>query len=460
MIPEERVAYLSKKSVKKGHYILYWMQAAPRITCNHAYQYAVRMAERHSLPLLACFDLIPGYPGATCPHYRFMVEGLIALSRDLEAQGVRFLVRTGPPGTSAWELGGDAALVVTDRGYLRFQDQWQQQVAGELDCPLVRVETNVVVPAGIASEKEEWSAATFRRKITPHIDRFLLPLEERKPSRSSIGLGQDFEREMTVESLLSGIPGIVPEQDGTLQPYPLPWKGGEEAAAALLKRFIARHLDHYPLERNDPSAGAISCMSPYLHFGQISPVFIAQNILRSGSLSAAAYLEELIVRRELAINFVHYNPLYDAYAGLPAWAKKTLSVHSADRREYSYGLSTFESARTHDPYWNAAQREMVITGKMHGYMRMYWGKKILEWSDTPEEAYQIALILNNRYELDGRDPNGYAGVAWCFGKHDRPWKERPVFGTIRYMNAAGLNRKFDAGQYAATVSGLRDERNT
>ena len=201
-------------------------------------------------------------------------------------------------------------------------------------------------------------------------------------------------------------------------------------------------------------------MSPYLHFGQISPVFIAQNILRSGSLSAAAYLEELIVRRELAINFVHYNPLYDDYAGLPAWAKKTLSVHSEDRREYSYGFSTFESARTHDPYWNSAQQEMVITGKMHGYMRMYWGKKILEWSETPEEAYQTALTLNNRYELDGRDPNGYAGVAWCFGKHDRPWKERPVFGTIRYMNAAGLNRKFDAGRYAATINGLRDERKT
>src|SRR5690606_6047174 len=157
-------------------------------------------------PLLACFDLIPGYPGATCPHYRFMVEGLIALSRDLEAQGVRFIVKTGPPGTSARELGGDAALVVTDRGYLRFQDQWQQQVAGELDCLLVRVETNVVVPADIASEKEEWSAATFRRKITPHIDRFLLPLEEKKPSRSSLGLERGFEREMTVESLLSGIP--------------------------------------------------------------------------------------------------------------------------------------------------------------------------------------------------------------------------------------------------------------
>jgi len=207
-------------------------------------------------------------------------------------------------------------------------------------------------------------------------------------------------------------------------------------------------------------AGVLSCMSPYLHFGQISPVFIAQNFLRSGSLSAAAYLEELIARRELAMNVVHYNPLYDDYAGLPAWVKKTLSVHSADRCKYSYGFSTLESDRTYDPYWNVPQQEMVINGKMHGYMRMYWGKKILEWSEIPEEAYQTALTFNNRYELDGCDPNGYAGVAWCFGKHDRPWKERPVFGTIRYMNAAGLNRKFDAGQYAATVSGLRDDRNT
>ncbi len=154
------------------------------------------------------------------------------------------------------------------------------------------------------------------------------------------------------------------------------------------------------------------------------------------------------------MNFVFYNQNYDSFDGLPEWAKKTLKEHEKDRREYIYTLEELENAETHDPYWNAAQEEMRIKGKMHGYMRMYWGKKILEWSKTPEDAFKIALYLNNKYELDGRDPNGFTGVAWCFGKHDRPWKERQIFGKIRYMNAKGLKRKFDADGYAEKIKRL------
>jgi deoxyribodipyrimidine photo-lyase len=457
MIQVERIQKLSQKSLRKGAYVLCWMQTAPRVTCNHAYQYAVRMANRLSLPLLACFILIPGYPEATRPQYHFMIEGLLSLSRALKEQDVRLVILNGSPETALPALGGDAALVVTDRGYLRFQNLWRDRVAGELECPLVQVETNVVVPVGVASPKEEWSAATFRKKITPQISRFLAPLEQRKPARSSLDMDAGSEREVTEESLLAGISGEYPATNDSLQPDPLPWRGGENAAMDRLNLFIRERLDRYPADRNDPGSGVLSCMSPYLHFGQISPIFIAQKILESKSPSAGPYLEELIVRRELSMNFVQYNPLYDECSCLPRWAKKTLSTHSSDRREYVYMSSAFESGRTHDPYWNAAQREMVVTGKMHGYMRMYWGKKILEWSETPHEAYQTALSLNNRYELDGRDPNGYAGIAWCFGKHDRPWQERPVFGTIRYMNAAGLKRKFDADQYVARIEALGHE---
>jgi len=454
MIQEERIEGLSQKPLKKGRYVLYWMQASPRITCNHAYQYAVRMANRLSLPLLACFNLIPGYPEAARPHYRFMIEGLVALSKTLRANGVRFVIITGLPGAAPLALGDDAALVVTDRGYLTFQKRWREEVARELECPLVQVETDVVVPVAYASPKEEWSAATFRKKITPSFDRFLVPLEQKKPARSSLDMDAGSVKEETTETLLTRISGHSPGKNGSGQPDPLPWRGGEAAAQDILNQFIRENLDHYPAYRNDPGAGVLSCMSPYLHFGQISPLFIAQKILGSKSPSAGTYLEELIIRRELSMNFVHYNPLYDEFSGLPDWAKKTLSDHSGDRREYTYRFSEFESARTHDPYWNAAQREMVLTGKMHGYMRMYWGKKILEWSETPEEAYRTALALNNRYELDGRDPNGYAGIAWCFGRHDRAWQERPVFGKIRYMNAAGLKRKFDANRYVARIEAL------
>jgi deoxyribodipyrimidine photo-lyase len=229
---------------------------------------------------------------------------------------------------------------------------------------------------------------------------------------------------------------------------------GDALSGQSLDAFIRDKLKHYNDLRNDPGTDYGSQMSPYLHFGQISPLEIALKVRRArGKAKDAkeAYLEELIVRRELSMNFVHYNPHYDAYQSLPDWAQKTLKAHEKDHRETIYSLEEFEHARTHDPYWNAAQTEMVDTGKMHNYMRMYWGKKILEWSKTPEKAYRTALSLNNKYELDGRDPNGFTGVAWCFGKHDRAWPERPIFGKIRYMNAAGLRRKFDIEAYVRRV---------
>jgi deoxyribodipyrimidine photo-lyase len=195
-------------------------------------------------------------------------------------------------------------------------------------------------------------------------------------------------------------------------------------------------------------------MSPYLHFGQISPLFIALEVKKTKSPGIEAFLEELIVRRELSMNFVFYNENYDSFEAIPEWAKKTLKTHQKDKKPYVYTLEELEKAATHDPYWNATQKEMVIQGKMHGYMRMYWGKKILEWSKTPEEAFRNTLYLNNKYELDGRDPNGFTGVAWCFGKHDRPWGERPIFGNVRYMNDKGLKRKFDADEYVKMIKNL------
>ena len=215
-------------------------------------------------------------------------------------------------------------------------------------------------------------------------------------------------------------------------------------------------MPDYPKLRNDPILDYQSSLSPYLHFGQISPVYVALRILDSNASIEAkeAYLEEIVVRRELAVNYVQHNENYDNFNGLPEWAKRTLGSHKNDQREYLYNLRELENAETHDPYWNAAQNEMRITGKMHGYMRMYWGKKIVEWTENPEIAFNMALYLNNKYELDGRDPNGFAGIAWCFGKHDRPWKERPVFGNVRYMNENGLRRKFDADKYIEKVKQL------
>jgi deoxyribodipyrimidine photo-lyase len=232
---------------------------------------------------------------------------------------------------------------------------------------------------------------------------------------------------------------------------PVDWmRPGEDAAHRMLRLFIGERLGKYNEQRNDPNAGAVSDLSPYLHFGQISAQRVALEVRQSrkSKPSRDAFLEELIVRRDLSDNFCYYNEAYDMFEGFPAWAQQSLNVHRNDTRDYIYPIETFEAAQTHDPLWNAAQNEMRTTGKMHGYMRMYWAKKILEWTPSPEEALAIAIYLNDRYELDGRDPNGYTGIAWSIGGvHDRAWGERPVFGKIRYMSYDGCKRKFDVDVY-------------
>jgi deoxyribodipyrimidine photo-lyase len=313
---------------------------------------------------------------------------------------------------------------------------------------LIQVESDVVVPVEEASPKEEYAAATIRPKISKKLSRFLVPLKEIDPVVDALSL--DFESfDLTdLEKAISKlrIDRNVKRVDSL--------HGGTSEAKKHLRDFVSNKLDHYAELRNDPTLDYQSLMSPYLHFGQISPLEIALTISKTRSRSKEAYLEELIVRRELSMNFVFYNKGYDSFDSIPEWTRKTLRAHQKDRRDYLYRLEEFEQGKTHDPYWNAAQKEMVATGKMHGYMRMYWGKKILEWSKTPQEAFQTALYLNNKYELDGRNPNGFTGVAWCFGKHDRPWGERKVFGNIRYMNDGGLRRKFDADEYVRRMGRL------
>jgi deoxyribodipyrimidine photo-lyase len=313
----------------------------------------------------------------------------------------------------------------------------------------VQVEGNVVVPVEVASQKEEYSAATFRPKITRLLDRFLHATETGSPQRSSLSLDLPTLADESTEALL--VPLTI---DRTVPASGL-FSGGTAEANRRFEQFLKNRLDGFADNRNDPGGDGGSDMSPYLHFGQVSPVTLALHARKQGGSGPPAFLEELIVRRELAVNFVRYNDHYDTFASLPAWSQKTLALHQADHREYQYSPDELEQAATHDPYWNAAQQEMMKTGKMQGYMRMYWGKKILEWSKTPQDAYSVALHLNNKYEIDGRDPNGYAGVAWCFGKHDRPWGEREIFGMVRYMNAQRLRRKFSMDRYIEKVRSVR-----
>lgn len=453
MIQPERIETTDAAVRKDGEYVVYWMQAAQRCEYNHALEYAIEQANKLKKPLIVVFCLACDYPDANERHYYFMLEGLRETQKALEARGIGMVVLREPPESGVVRFAKrGAALVVVDAGHLRIQRKWRKKVADLIRCPLAEVETNLIVPVEVASDKEDYSAGTFRPRITRQLECFMVKLRHRKLNVNSLNLKFDSLPLESIDKVVARLD--IDRSVGKVGDY----AGGTSEAKRRLKMFLKDKLHNYAEDSRDPNLDCISHMSPYLHFGQISPLFIALEVLKTSGPGKDAYLEQLIVRRELSHNFVYYNANYDSFKSLPPWAVRTLNYHRRDKNEYLYSLEQFETAQTHDVYWNAAQQEMVLTGKMHNYMRMYWGKKIIEWSRNPQTAFKIALHLNNKYELDGRDPNGFAGVAWCFGKHDRAWTERPVFGKIRYMNSNGLKRKFDADGYVKKIEDLRTIR--
>lgn len=457
-VQSERVKILNDKDVASGDYVVYWMQASVRVHYNHALEYAIHLSNKLKKPLIVYFGLTSNYPEANLRHYTFMLEGLLEILKSLQEMNIQLVVLNQSPEIGALEMAENSSVMITDRGYLNIQRKWREYAASSLDCRLIQVESDVVVPVETASSKEEYSAATIRRKINQHLDKFMIPLKShsthkgpiQSPHKSSLDMDL---HSLPVEDVKKVLNKLNIERGVDEVEY---FQGGTSQAIKHLKEFLDHKLDRFGDLRNDPSQEYLSNMSPYLHFGQISPLYIALSVNATDSPGADAYLEELIIRRELSMNFVYHNPDYRNIYCLPDWAKKTLNEHANDPRPYIYSVDELEDAETHDPYWNAAQKEMVYTGKMHGYMRMYWGKKILEWVQQPQETYQIALYLNNKYELDGRDANGFTGVAWCFGKHDRAWKERKVFGKVRYMNDKGLKRKFEIDNYLDRVHGIKE----
>lgn len=441
-VEPERIRAVNNRAIRPGRYVLYWMQAAQRAEWNPALTMSISIANELNLPVVVAFGLTPHYPEANLRHYLFMVEGLREAQRKLRDREILFVIRVGNPPEVALAMAKEAAAVVMDMGYLRHQRAWREEVARRASSLVIEVEGEVVVPARLAYPREAWNAQVLRRKISPLLDRFIRVLPELAPRKSSLGLDMEGVRITDPVTLLADLP-----VDRSVPPVELP--AGTEAARARLQEFLERKISRYHEDRNNPTVDGTSGLSPYLHFGQISPVEVAWRVREVGGPGAAAFLEELIVRRELAVNFVLHNAHYDQFSGLPLWAKKTLLKHASDPRPAHYSLEELKRAETHDPLWNAAQMELIQTGKIHGYMRMYWGKQFLLWTSDPAEAFRWAIYLNNKYALDGRDPASYAGVAWCFGLHDRPFPERPVFGRVRPMTGAGLRRKFLVDAYAS-----------
>ena len=447
-LPPERIQVLNDREVAAGDYVLYWMQQAQRVAYNHALAAAIDLANTHHLPLLVVFGLTADYPEANRRHYMFMLEGLREVQAILKDRGIRMVVRLGDPPAVIIDASRSAAVVVCDRGYMPIQKAWRRRVASGAPCRVVQVESDVVVPLAAVSVKAEYAARTIRPKVHRRLSEFLQPFRVPSVRKSSLFISDDGVALDDLGSLLDRL-----ELDDSVPAVPRHFPGGPSAAQRRLKRFIDQQLPVYHTDRNPPEKNVGSHLSPYLHFGQISPLTMA---LRASTADAPqeakdAFLEELIVRRELAMNFVEYTPGFDRYRTLPAWARTTLDAHRKDHRPHVYTRTQLEAGRTHDPYWNAAMAEMRVTGYMHNYMRMYWGKKVLEWSRSPETAFRTLLYLNNRYFLDGRDPNSYAGVGWIFGVHDRAWSERPIYGKIRCMMASGLERKFDIDAYVERI---------
>jgi deoxyribodipyrimidine photo-lyase len=440
-------------------YVIYWMQQSQRVHFNHALAHAISEANLRNLPLIVYFVLTPTYPEANDRHYHFMLEGILEVKDLLKRLNIPFVLKIGSPIEKVKEVLKVANLFVMDYGYLKTPKQWRKAVLDYVedfdDIDLDLVDSDLIVPVRVASDKAEYGAYTLR----PKLKRLYLSFRDFNALPVYRGLYDcPFESDddlSNLESLIASFP-----IDHSVKKSPI-FEGGYTKASQILAQFLSETINHYP-NSNDPSKEYTSKMSMYLHFGQISALEILERLLLhhdQGQINGEAfdaYLEQLLVRRELAFNYVTYQKGYDRFETMTEpWAYETMKKHDNDFKPYMYSLVEIETFKTHDAYFNAAMQEMVITGYMHNYMRMYWAKKIIEWSHHFKEAYENIIYLNNKYFIDGRDPNSYAGVAWCFGKHDRAWTEREIFGKLRYMNDKGLERKFDIDQYVEYANLLK-----
>ena len=455
-IDEQRVRPQNYRKPGPGP-VLYWMNRDQRINDNWALLFAQQLALESGAPLGIVFCLrrdLRRHSG-TARMLDFMLAGLREVERNAAARDIGFLFIIGQPDKEIPALAQrlDAGAIVTDFSPLRTARRWRRAIAKYTSAAFYEVDTHNIVPCWVASDRREFAARTIRPKITRQLPRFLTEFPEvtRHPVKWTTSV-QPTDWQSVRDTV---------KVDQRVRP--VDWtRPGETEGTRALARFSEERLASYEAFRNDPNEDGQSGLSPYLHFGQLSAQRVALQVNRavknavkrsvkqdSASPEAArVFLEELIIRRELSDNFCFYNSEYDSFDAFPRWAQVTLARHARDNRPITYSAGQLESASTHDPLWNAAQNEMARTGKMHGYMRMYWAKKALEWSISADEALRVLIYLNDKYELDGRDPNGYAGIAWSVGGvHDRPWFDRPIFGAVRYMSARGAASKFDVTEY-------------
>ncbi len=426
-----------------GTCVVYWMQRAQRGLDNPALDVAVEAANALGKPVVVFFAPVPYYPHANLRHYRFLNEGIPDIAEALERRNIGFILRRFPEHSLIkFCTEVNAALVIGDENPMRELDSWRRKAATKLVLPLWTVDADVIVPSYLL-QKEQYAAHIIRPRLQALLGRFLVasPTVKAKvawhqPAEiQSLDTGFDITQNWPLDTSVGPVSGF---------------RGGTKEALRLLDNFLKNGLQSYATLRNKPELSGTSRLSPYLHFGHISPITVALAVEKADAPKEdkEAFLNQIITWRELAVNLVRFNPNYDNFECGEPWAHRTLAAHANDDRPVLYSEQQLEHAETHDELWNAAQSQMTNTGWMHNYLRMYWAKKILEWSPSAAQAYQIAVQLNDKYELDGRDPNGYAGIAWSIvGKFDRPWFDRPIFGLIRYMSGASTGKKFNSKKY-------------
>lgn len=428
-----------------------------RAESNQALAYAAARANGLGLPLLFYEGLTCSYPHANDRLHTFILEGVPDNSAALKKERIGYCFYPRKQRSDAndilYRLASKAALVITDDYPTFIAATNNRRVPGKIDCAYEAVDASCIVPMS-RIEKREYAAYTIRPKIHKLLPHYLRPVELPVLKKRWKGPIPEFHVDLTREDIPALVAGC--EIDHSIKPSTC-FRGGSGAAHRRLAQFLTKSLARYDARRNEPSEHATSNLSPYLHFGHISSLEVAlaaEDYAVSQHLSAASFLEELIVRRELAFNFARFTPKPDTLEALPDWAIKTLHKHASDTREQAYTSEQLERAETYDPLWNATQKELLLRGKIHGYYRMYWGKKIIEWSRTHEDALRFMIDMHDRYALDGRDPATYTNILWCFGLHDRPWTERPIFGQIRYMNFAGMKRKTDIQAYIEEIEAI------
>lgn len=480
MVPSSRIRALNPATVDfKSDYVLYWMVANRRSEWNFSLQRALEWSAELGRPLVVFEPLGCKYRWASDRIHQFVVEGMRDNREAFAGTPVRYYPYLEPSqgeGRGLLEALADrACVVVTDDFPSFFLPRMLEAAASRLKVKLESVDSNGLYPMRLA-EKTFLRAVDFRRylqkSLEPHLEAFPQP----KPLDS---VGFEVEAGLSPEVLrrwpeadLDGFRSADFPLDHSVAPVGR--EGGSKRARQLLLRFLSTGLRTYADDRNHPQRSATSGLSPYLHFGHVSVHQVFAGVARLegwhlGKLGlqargkrqgwwgmsevSEAFLDQIVTWRELGYNMCWREPNYDRWSSLPAWAIATLEEHAEDAREYVYGLERFEFAQTHDPLWNAAQNQLRREGVIHNYLRMLWAKKILHWTSHPREALEICLHLNNKYSIDGRDPNSYSGVFWTFGRYDRPWgPERPIFGKVRYMTSASTQRKFKTAEYIAEYS--------